>query len=983
MRSHRRPVPAALAVLLLASPAALVRAADPVESHPEWDAAYTAAIRAATTAPEFHTDLVDHLPSSATVPSPLAHHGYVAGAPDRLTYAADIHAYMRALDAASPRVAVFGIGTTEEGREMIAVAVADEATIAALDEYKALLRELADPRRVSEERARELIRRGKPVYYLTGGLHSPETGSPEMLMELAFRLAVEETPLIRSIRENVITLITPVLEVDGRERMVDLWNWRQAEPGRPFPRLAYWGKYVAHDNNRDAIGLSLALTRNLLASYLEWRPQVLHDLHESVPFLYISSGTGPYNAWLDPLTIGEWQRMAFSEVQALTAKGLPGVWTHGFYDGWAPNYLFWIGMGRNSVGRFYETFGNLVPSTEDRVVRGQSDRAWYRPNPPLPQVRWSLRNNVNFQQSGVLLALADMASRRQGALELFWRLGTRSVAKARTEGPAAYVFPAGQPRRGQLHDLMALLRRHGIEVHVATKAFSVRANWPPATENPEGASAPSPAPSAGTREFPAGSVIVRMDQPFSRLADALLDTQYVRGEEKVYDDTGWTLGHARNLEWNRVADTAVLDVPMLEWTGSEPAGSAMGGAALAIANSADTDLARLRAALPGVRMTVASGPFDSGRAWPAGTVIVPLEDATRADVLAAVGRLHLDHARLSALPVVETHELRVPRVALLHTWLSTQDEGWFRLALEDLGIPYEYLSTQDVAGLGDLRRRYDVILFPPAGGSPQDIVEGLPDGPALPWRRTLLTPNLGVDETDDMRPGLGLDGVRALARFVEEGGLLIAVRDAARFAVTYGLARHVSVVEPENLKARGALVRASVTDPGSPVTAGYGETVPVHFPGGFAFRLGSPDREDRDARRPSGRGGTSDLDVPQGRPYVAVPERPKPAPGEEGFQPPENLPFFYGSRIPRPADRPRPLLSLPGDARQALLSGMLEGADEIAGRALVVDAPRGTGHVLLFACNPMWRGGTQGSYALVTNALFAWDRLHLGRPASP
>jgi hypothetical protein len=382
-------------------------------------------------------------------------------------------------------------------------------------------------------------------------------------------------------------------------------------------------------------------------------------------------------------------------------------------------------------------------------------------------------------------------------------------------------------------------------------------------------------------------------------------------------------------------------------------------------------------------MLVAGGQFDSGRTWPSGTVIVPLEEATRADVLAAVARLHLDHAPLAALPEVETHELRLPRVALLHTWLSTQDEGWFRLALEDLGIPYEYLSTQDVAGLGELRRRYDVILFPPAGGSPQDIVEGLPDGPALPWRRTLLTPNLGVDETDDMRPGLGLDGVRALARFVEEGGVLIAVRDAARFAVGYGLARHVTALEPETLKARGTLVRAAVTDRGSPVTAGYGDTAPVYFPGGFAFRLGSPDREEREARRPSGRGGRDDPDVPQGRPYVAVPERPTPASGEEGFQLPENLPFLSAGRIPRPEDRPRALLAFPKEAGEILLSGMLEGAEGVAGQALVVDAPRGKGHVLLYACNPMWRGTTQGSYALVTNALFAWDRLHLGRPASP
>ena len=571
--------PLLLAAFVPATASGSEPAAAAIENHPEWDAAYTRAIREATTGPEFMTPLVDHLPASATVPSPLAHHGYIAGAPDRLTYAAGIHAYMRALAEATPRVRVFSIGTTEEGREMIVVAVADEATLAALDGHRAITRRLADPRALGEAEAAALIARGKPIYYLTGGLHSPETGSPEMLMELAYRLAVEDTPLVESIRANVITLITPVLEVDGRERFVDLWRYYEKHPEGGLPPFAYWGHYVAHDNNRDAVGLALALSRNLLATYLEWHPQVVHDLHESIPFLYVSTGTGPYNAWLDPLMLQEWERMAIDEVQTLTGMGLPGVWTHGFYDGWAPNYLFWVGMGRNSIGRFYETFGNHLPTTESRTLRAQStDRAWYRPNPPYPQVRWSLRNNVNYQQSGVLTALAGVARDRELVLERFWRLGQRSVAKARTEGPAAYVFAGDQKRQGNLRSLMRLLHRHGAEVHVADAAFTLKPGWPPPQAEKKGedkaaagtkpekvASKGEEKPKDDTLTFPAGSFVVRMDQPYSRLADALLDTQYVRGEERVYDDTGWTLGYARNLEFSRIVNQEVLAVPMRPW----------------------------------------------------------------------------------------------------------------------------------------------------------------------------------------------------------------------------------------------------------------------------------------------------------------------------------------------------------------------------------------------------------------------------------
>jgi hypothetical protein len=272
------------------------------------DAAYTADIRRFTTGPEFATELVDHLPASSSVPTPLKFLGYIAGAENRLTYAEDVYRYMRALEAATPRVKVFSIGRSEEGREMIAVAIADETTIARLDRYREITRRLSDPRALSDADARALIAEGKPIYYATGAMHSPETGSPEMLMELAYRLAVEDTPMIRDIRENMIVLLTPVLEVDGRNRMVDLWRYREKNPTLPTPSLIYWGHHVAHDNNRDNIGLALNLSRNVMKTYFDFHPQVVHDLHESIPFLYISTGTGPYNPALDPLMIDEWHR---------------------------------------------------------------------------------------------------------------------------------------------------------------------------------------------------------------------------------------------------------------------------------------------------------------------------------------------------------------------------------------------------------------------------------------------------------------------------------------------------------------------------------------------------------------------------------------------------------------------------------------------------------------------------------------------------
>jgi hypothetical protein len=215
---------------------------------------------------------------------------------------------MRMLERATPRVKVFSIGTTEEGREMIAVAIASEKLIADLDQNRSRLARLADPRLIGmdDAEAERLVAGSVPVYYITGSIHAPETGAPTALMELAYRLAVDESPRVQAIRDRLIALITPVVEVDGRDRQVDIYNWHLAHPGQNWPNLIYWGKYVAHDNNRDAMGLTLKLTQNVLKTFVDWKAQVLHDLHESVPYLYLILREHVIDRLYDQ-NIGYWQ----------------------------------------------------------------------------------------------------------------------------------------------------------------------------------------------------------------------------------------------------------------------------------------------------------------------------------------------------------------------------------------------------------------------------------------------------------------------------------------------------------------------------------------------------------------------------------------------------------------------------------------------------------------------------------------------------
>ncbi|HEU0185224.1 MAG TPA: M14 family zinc carboxypeptidase [Blastocatellia bacterium] len=952
----------------------------PAPSQPV-DKEYSESIVKNTTDKMFLTEFVDHLPASDKVPTPAKILGYPVGAPNKLTYTKDQYRYYRELEKATPRVKVFSAPEKSElGREQLLVVVGDEASVANLAKYKDITAKLGDPRRINDEEAKRLIGEGKALYWASGSIHSPETGSPEMLMEMAYRLAVEETPFIQEIRKNVIVMITPTLEVDGRDMMVDLYNWRKANEGKRAPSLLYWGKYVAHDNNRDSMGMALALTRNQMATFLEYHPTILHDLHESVPFLYTSTGTGPYNAWLDPIVIDEWHALAYHEIEEMTKRGVPGVWTHGFYDGWAPNYMFYVANGHNSIGRFYETFGNGGADTQDRVVGQQSGRDWFRPNPPLPRVKWSIRNNINMQQSAILLAMNYVSNNKDRFLNNFYLKGKRSVAKARAEGPAAWVLPADDARPNEAADLVNLLKMQGCEVHRAEKDF----------ETKDG-------------KFPAGSYVVRMDQPYSRMADMLLDTQYYNvNDPRPYDDTGWTLGPLRNVKTVRVKDDKVLDAPMTLINGPVKVlgkVTGTGKAGYVINHNAESALAQLRFRLKDVNISAAEDGFTIGeRSFNVGSFVIKSE-GNPVDLDARLKKeatdLGVTAIAVNELPKVAQHPLAVPRIALVHTWVNTQDEGWYRIEFDRLGIPYDYISDHVIRNTANLREKWDVIIWGPARGAAQSIIRGVPNrgekDPPIPWKKSDITPNMGQspDTTDDMRGGMGVVGVANLQRFIESGGLFVTIGSNASLAIDFGITEGVSIQEARQLQARGSVINASFADRKSPIAYGYDEKLAVYFNqapifqtgglgGGFGGRGGGGGAFGQQQQgRPSGRGGLGDPDIVQGR--APLPPSPPSPPGEDGI--PEEFRAQAAGQMPPPEMRPRVVLRFASDEKNLLVSGMLAGGGELTGKPAVIDVPVGKGHVVMFANNPMWRHQTHGSFSMLFNAALNFNHLSVGRTA--
>lgn len=942
------------------------------------DREYTEKIREYTTEPFFLTPLVDHLPASSTVPTPLRFNGYVVGTPKRLTYPEQIYRYMRAVADASPRVRVLSIGETEEGREQILVIVSDEANLAALDRNKEMLARLADPRRTPDAEAERLITDALPVYWATGAIHSPETGSPEMLMELVYRLAVGESEMIRNIRRNLIFMATPVIEVDGRAKQVDIHLAQHADSTYAAPgRLLYWGKYVAHDNNRDGMSLSLKLTQNVMRTFLEYNPTVLHDLHESASYLYTSTGRGPYNAWIDPILVNEWSRLAYKEVQDMTAFGVPGVYTYDFYDGWAPNYMFWIANMRNSIGRFYETQASR--NAANYIVSTNVDRQWHRPSTPLREVVWSIRNNVNLQQSALLIALDEVATNRTEYLRNFYLKSKRSVAKATAEGPAAYVFPGDDPRPGQQARLLELLQRHGIEVHRADREFTV-----------------------GETRYPAGSYVVRMDQPYSRTADMLLDRQYYNpNDPRPYDDVGWTFGPLFNARSERVEDPAVLSAPMTLM--DEPIRAPGGVAELErsprvylIDYNADNNLAAFRFKHRDLRIDAARAPFSvRGRDFRAGSFIIHANegDTELPAVLDAAGKeFGFTAYGVRSAPDVAAHPVAAPRIAVVHTWLTTQTEGWLRLGFDEYGIPYDYISTHEVRDDPRLRDKYDVIVFGPSVADPLMILRGVTGDRPIPWKKSELTPNLGRQaSTDDMRGGLELRGVLNLENFVRAGGTLVTINNTSALPIHFGMAPGITIRETPGLWARGGVFSTRVTDAASPITYGYGEQLGVYFNtapvfaearGGFGFGGGfggaAAARRSEDGSttaRNTGRGGIGEPDIVQGRP------RDMGQAGVEAFR------GEGGARAGGPGGQAgagstaRIVMRYEPDVKSLLISGGLRGGEALANSPAVVDVSLGDGHVVLFSFNPFWRSQTLGSYALVFNTLMHHGNLDAGREA--
>ena len=1015
---------------------------DPAQTQ---DEDFARAVKEWTTQPYFISPLVDHLPVVKGIPSPKDVLGYHIGAPYKLTYYADILKYYRALAAATPRVKIETIGKSDEGRELVVVWVSSDANMRNVQKNRDNLAKIADPRGLSPDQIKTLVQTTKPHYHFMGGLHSGETGPSEMLMELAYRLATETSPLITQIRENVIVSITPVADPDGRDRNVD-WFYKgldeqaalqdgpgaagatgvqgaagaqgaAAGGGRGGAQLPYWGKYVFHDNNRD-INLSQVAMRALVDWYFTAHPPIMHDLHEAQPLLYTYSGGPPQNPNLDPILFTELPFFSNFELEQMTKYGMPGVYTHAFMDGWSPGYLGSVAYNHNGMMRMYETQSGrengpgpgrgtapgtaatpapvspapalaapqrpqgapagtdaaggqtppvttapptTTPSTTVDAPQGGGrggrggrggtggrggatavpagtgapvaqgppgaalgapfggrasgpptgrgggqPREWYRglPIPPDAIANFSRRNNTNYMETGVLSGLQLTAMFPNLVVDNFYRKTLNSIEAGRKDAPYGYVIAASNKDMTRAATLVNILRAQRIEVGQATSEIKV---------------------SDGT--FPAGSYVIKRDQPYGRLAKNLLEKQnYPDPNLTTYDDSGWTMGLAMLVDVKEITDKAILDAAVTAVKEATVRGKVVGTgtAGMAVAHYGSNNMIAFRYKLKNVPMKIAEKSFTAGGVeFPAGSFVVT-GGADIAPIKAAVEQFGLTAAALSALPAVPMHDGDPPRVAIYSSWNGTQEIGWYRDAFDKFGITYD-LIFKERAKKGNLRADYDVIVMPTQQAN-RAAIFAPPAARPVPYLKTDKYKFLGMyGESPDITGGMGGEGVEAFAKFLEAGGTLICTGGAVQFPTELGMARTVdaSASTSNNFYAPRPLINAEIVKPDHPVFYGYTERImPLKYLGGPLMSVGQPDQGAVLARYPG------------------------------------------------------------GDAN--VLSGLMRGADEISNRPFAIDVPggyTGKGRVVLFSNNPIYRWQNHAEFNMVFNAMMNWN--DLGATAAP
>ena len=733
------------------------------------------------------------------VPSPREVLGFTPGDDRKIADWKQITDYFGRLNARGGRVRVQTVGTSTQGRPILAAFISSPENIRELDRYREIQRRLADPRLVRDEAERDrLVREGKTVVVVSCSIHSTEIVASQMSLQLAYELASAQDAATREILDNTILILVPSPNPDGIQIVAD---WYRRSLGKPWegsepPELYH--AYAGHDDNRDWFMLNLRETRAVTRLlWKEWFPQIVYDVHQQgttgsrffVPPFY-----DPPNPHIAPLLLREVGLVGHKIAADLEAAGFKGVVTNAMYDTWWHGGFRTAPYYHNSVGILTEAASARL-MTPVRVTREQLQRASTRGLPsalpegpttnfpdPWPGGDWRPRDIMGLELTATRAVLSLAAKYRERYLRNFYELGVRALDWPRAAGGdrgedvLAYVIPAGQGKDEAVAKLVTLLVEQGVEVQRMDAELHLTLAEARGTVYNDARDAPP--------EWPLGSYLVFLRQPYRANVQALFERQIYPDRlaggtpERPYDVAGWTLPMQMGVEAYPVRAIR------------EPE-SQRRLTPVSVESQVRRDLG-LRAA-PSVRVGGTSGRADVRVALPDS----PIQNPVRRPV----------------------------RLALYRGWTGSMDEGWTRWVFDTFNVPYTSLRDADVRG-GNLRAKYDVIVLPSM--RPREIVEG---------RAKETAPA-------EFTGGITEAGVANLRRFVEDGGTLVAWDDSTELAIKQLNLPVRNVLEglrPSEFYCPGSVLRVEV-ETSHPLARGFGRQLDAYFVNSAAFEVTDPAR---------------------------------------------------------------------------------------------------------------------------------------------
>ncbi|MCE5196209.1 MAG: M14 family metallopeptidase [Negativicutes bacterium] len=713
-------------------------------------------------------------------------------------------AYFEHLAAASERVKLTEMGKSTEGKPFINLIISSEYNMKHLETHRQNQARLADPRGLSDEDARELIRIGKTIVMISCGIHSTEIAGPEYSMALAYSLAAATMPNAEQILDNVILVLVPSLNPDGHQMITEWYRKNLDTPyeGGVMPWL--YQKYVGHDNNRDWYTFSQVENRLTVEEiHNQWHPQIIYDMHQmgtTAARFFIPPYVDPIEPNVDPIIQQEIVWIGSAMAQELTAQDKKGVLIHGIYDAWNPARAFQHTHGGIRILTEAASCKIATPVSvkfeelSTGIGYDGKVRAWNFPE-PWTGGEWHLSDIIEYERLATEALLTHAARNRETWLRNFLQIGRKAVN--RQGAPYAFVIPAGQRATDSVYRLLRIFQIGQVELYTADQPFSFNG-----------------------KTYAAGSVIIPAGQPYFAFAKCLLEVQdypdireYPGGPpQRPYDVTAFTQGLLMGIDTVTVTEPLSVRMTRLSDVTPKAAAAPRSDASCYIVDPKLNDgFAFVNDLLQnGFKVERLTKTIETKEAvLPAGLWVIPTQ--------VGLARLMQDWAEKGLVITpwengLPTCSLRPVRFGLYKSWTGEMDEGWLRFVLEQFHFDFESPGNELIQA-GNLIEKYDALILP--NMPVQRIQEGLPES-------MVPAPYFG---------GLGEAGAAALKDFVQAGGVLIAIDHAVDYAIeTLGIpARNIlAKLPPKDFYIPGSLLRVFVNNE-HPVTWGAEKAEPIWF----------------------------------------------------------------------------------------------------------------------------------------------------------